>query len=702
MPPKSKKASDSVSAVEDSEASFSSMESGASAGTVTSEQLERILEANHKSMAALISSLSTSSVASAGTPRLAQIKIPKWTDDETPFEYFTKFEKALTHNGIDKSTWGQLLPVYLAGRAQAAFTQVDLDSLDDYEAVKATMLESLGDTPASADRRWWTLSRQAGDEAGAFYLRVRATGLRRLHGFNSREKVCERVILSRFLSLLASDCYTSVSAKQPKNGLEAAKLVQEFEETRSFSRRRQPWRQDSNHHYSSSRREQGAVGGASSSGGSGSGVVKEEGVVQNSSASVTQKEGGKSARVEKQNKKSVTCYGCGEIGHIRPNCPNKVRRVVPQEVNSSMSIVGYLAGVKVSGLKVDTGADRTVVRKDFVPEQAYTGRRVLLDSWRGAQISKHRVARISIKVGLVEEVKEVAVVDTLDCPALLGSDLSKPLRIELMTRIMNQLKEEEVGESSEVQMPVVESEVEPVRATRAQKVKEQLEEEQLEEEQNVVALEQKVCDPLPLSDILDFPDSYFEDDPVPTPVEELSTWPKYGNVMESRLPDLGKDGAGVACLVKEQQADSSLVKALSLARKAEKGYDFIDGILVQRTEDSLGDLVQRIVVPEGRRLKVLELGHSHLAAGHFGFKKTFSRISKHFLWPRMWGQVKEFVRSCAGCQRAARNSNSRAPLQPLPCVGEPFTKVAFDLVGPLPKSTSGFRYILTMIQRQCP
>ena len=63
----------------------------------------------------------------------------------------------------------------------------------------------------------------------------------------------------------------------------------------------------------------------------------------------------------------------------------------------------------------------------------------------------------------------------------------------------------------------------------------------------------------------------------------------------------------------------------------------------------------------------------------------------------MWGEVKEFVRSCAGCQRAARNDNSRAPLQPLPCVSEPFEKVAFDLVGPLPHTSSGNRYILTMM-----
>ena len=157
-----------------SPASSASYASSRSCPSVTTEQLEKILEANHKSMTALLASLSHSS--SAGSSRASSIKIPKWSDDEIPFEYFVKFEKAVTHNGIEKSAWGQLLP-------------------DDFEAVKATLLESLGDTPASADRKWWSLSRQSGEEPGSFYLRVRALGLRRLHGLVSKNEITEKMIL---------------------------------------------------------------------------------------------------------------------------------------------------------------------------------------------------------------------------------------------------------------------------------------------------------------------------------------------------------------------------------------------------------------------------------------------------------------------------------------------------------------------------
>ena len=230
-------------------------DSEASTLSLSSVTLERILaanawsflEASKDSMSALIAALPSSVAAisdsaTVSTSRTAHIKTQKWTDDETPSEYFVKFEKAMAHNRIPKREWGQLLPVYLSGKAQASFTQVGDEMLDDYERVKETILESLGDTPASAGQRWWTMARQTGEDPGAFYLRVRSTGLRRLHGLKTREEIIEQFILSRFLSLLPQDCYSCVVTKCPKNGLEASRLVQEYEETRSFARRHQPWR----------------------------------------------------------------------------------------------------------------------------------------------------------------------------------------------------------------------------------------------------------------------------------------------------------------------------------------------------------------------------------------------------------------------------------------------------------------------------
>ena len=84
---------------------------------------------------------------------------------------------------------------------------------------------------------------------------MRALGLRRLHGLRSREEVFEQTILSRFVSLLSPECYTHVLSKNPKDGMAAATMVQEFEETRGFARRQHHWNghSASQHHPSSSR-----------------------------------------------------------------------------------------------------------------------------------------------------------------------------------------------------------------------------------------------------------------------------------------------------------------------------------------------------------------------------------------------------------------------------------------------------------------
>ena len=78
--------------------------SSRSCASVTTEQLEKILEANHRSMTALFTSMTHSSTPSDSS-RASQIKVPKWTDDEIPNEYFTKFEKALKHNRVDQNSW---------------------------------------------------------------------------------------------------------------------------------------------------------------------------------------------------------------------------------------------------------------------------------------------------------------------------------------------------------------------------------------------------------------------------------------------------------------------------------------------------------------------------------------------------------------------------------------------------------------------
>ena len=106
-----------------------------------------------------------------------------------------------------------------------------------------------------------------------------------------------------------------------------------------------------------------------------------------------------------------------------------------------------------------------------------------------------------------------------------------------------------------------------------------------------------------------------------------------------------------------------------------------------------------LVVPAECRQSVLKMGHESPLAGHFGHRKTEMRIRELFFWPSVTMDIRQFCRSCDKCQRfSPKGQTKRVPLEPMPVITEPFSKVAIDLVGPLtPSSSEGHKYILTLI-----
>ena len=85
-------------------------------------------------------------------------------------------------------------------------------------------------------------------------------------------------------------------------------------------------------------------------------------------------------------------------------------------------------------------------------------------------------------------------------------------------------------------------------------------------------------------------------------------------------------------------------------------------------------------------------------AGHPGIEQTKARVLQNFYWPGVFNDVAKYCRSCVFCQKSVkRPKNSKVPLISVPVVSEPFKKVAIDIIGPLPKSKKGNRYILTLV-----
>ncbi|XP_063600361.1 uncharacterized protein LOC134776542 [Penaeus indicus] len=107
----------------------------------------------------------------------------------------------------------------------------------------------------------------------------------------------------------------------------------------------------------------------------------------------------------------------------------------------------------------------------------------------------------------------------------------------------------------------------------------------------------------------------------------------------------------------------------------------------------------QLIVPQACRQAILELAHSGIMGGHLGTSKTKDRILAHFFWPGVTVAVTRYCRSCDVCQRTVdKGKVSKVRLGDMPLIGEPFSRMAVDLVGPLePRSSNGSRYILTAV-----
>ena len=156
-----------------------------------------------------------------------------------------------------------------------------------------------------------------------------------------------------------------------------------------------------------------------------------------------------------------------------------------------------------------------------------------------------------------------------------------------------------------------------------------------------------------------------------------------------------------------QSDDESLSRPRSIAdgaSSAAAGEDFYrrDVLLYRRysppvtDSDDRKDDVEQLVLPSPLRPMVLKLAHDIPMAGHLGKKKTADRILCRFYWPGLHQDVAQHCKTCEQCQKSSMRKGKKALLVPLPIMDEPFRRIAMDIVGPLPRSSSGKRYILVI------
>lgn len=101
----------------------------------------------------------------------------------------------------------------------------------------------------------------------------------------------------------------------------------------------------------------------------------------------------------------------------------------------------------------------------------------------------------------------------------------------------------------------------------------------------------------------------------------------------------------------------------------------------------------RPYLPKDFRLHAFNTVHG---LSHPGVRTSRKLMQKRFFWPSMNSDVKKWVQTCIACQRAKIHRHTSSPLITFASTHR-FEHVHVDIVGPLPISPQGYRYVVTMI-----
>lgn len=126
---------------------------------------------------------------------------------------------------------------------------------------------------------------------------------------------------------------------------------------------------------------------------------------------------------------------------------------------------------------------------------------------------------------------------------------------------------------------------------------------------------------------------------------------------------------------------------------SKSSYKLVNGFI----RDSRGRLLIPATAVAFKTL-VLQECHDAPTGGHFGSAKTIAHIAQQFVWPKMYEEIQQYVKTCLACQ--SNKPSSQLPiglLQPLPIPPHPWHTVSMDLITQLPRTDTGFDAIYVIV-----
>ena len=627
-----------------------------------------------------------------GPDETEHMRLTRLSDGDNIEAYLTTFERMMEAYGVSREHWPFKLAPQLTGKAQQAYAALPPEGAKVYDTLKAAILRCYNINEETYRKRFRSLEMKTGEAPRELVTRLQDLAARWTRECKSAEELLDLIVKEQLLNMLLEDVRVWVTERKPKTSGEAGELAEDYLQARSTTASSK-----------TDKKDKPPPGKCPKCGQPGHWARH----CPNSQMKREEPTPRKETRPNYLD--GVKCYSCNQKGHLAANCHSKslyCDRVATEALPRGQERVhcrGTINGIVCSDILVDTGATKTLVRGDLVSDDDILDGEITIRCAHGNIVS-YPLAVVKINIGGKDIITQAAVSSTLPASALLGWDIP-----QLMS-----LVEEESGTKDEGK----DEDALAVMTRAAQRRKEAQEE--------VVQRRGQEAEPTPLDVADNSPTAWDAEDPVTydfdeslfptprTPRPALTRAQKRENKrlyqatssQRDSLPPPGPLDISAEGLRALQNADPTLQKVRSVADGEDstaEGEVFFrrDGLLYRRYSpprslEGDSDIVEQLVLPTACRPAVMKLAHDMPMAGHLGKMKMAKRILRRFYWPGIFGDVARHCMACGQCQKCSPRQVKKAPLVPLPIMGEPFKRIAMDIVGPLPRSSSGKRYILVI------
>jgi transposase InsO family protein len=150
----------------------------------------------------------------------------------------------------------------------------------------------------------------------------------------------------------------------------------------------------------------------------------------------------------------------------------------------------------------------------------------------------------------------------------------------------------------------------------------------------------------------------------------------------------------------EKETDNFKLMFKKARTKGDKRFTISKGLLVKIESEERRrqeGRKEKVVVPESLKAFVLGQHHNLELHGHQGRRRTEIMIGSRYYWPGMSKDIRRWILACSGCSKRKKARPMSAGLTDINQATRPWQTVGIDIVGELPLTSRGNKWILTMV-----